>query len=79
MKTVAILAALTLASISVPAETPEELLQPREISFKCDEKTKVCTLEQGDLEFLMKQNILLSNIAIVMWDKIQSCRGGRSI
>ena len=70
---------LFLAALAFPAYayTPEQLLSHRDIAFKCDEATKVCTVAQDDFEYMINRDRLLAELVSRLYDRVQSCQGIR--
>ena len=79
-----VFAALALLAVMV-AITPalarefaaEELMGERVITPPVC-KDGVCTMKQGDLEFLVARGRLMEQVANRLYDRLNSCRGGHS-
>lgn len=67
---------LLLVSFAAWAFSPEELLSERQVSIKCE--NGVCTVPQQDMEWIVGRDRLLSQLVDRLYDKAQSCNGGRS-
>ena len=74
----AFLAVIVAITPAIAAEfTPEELMGERTITPPVC-KDGVCTMKQGDLEFLVARGRLMEQIATRLYDRLNSCRGGHS-
>lgn len=73
MRVFALVAFLALPAV---AYTPEELLTARQVGIKCD--AGVCTVSQADMEWIVGRDRLLSQLVDRLYEKAQSCNGGRT-
>lgn len=72
----AIAAGLVLLVGMVWAFTPEELMGERVISPPVCDAGK-CTLAEDDLQFIMQRGRLMEEVANRLYQRLNSCRGGR--
>lgn len=65
--------ALAAAFIPALAYTPKELLGDRDVPINCDNKTRVCTIAQDDLEWMVGRDRLMHGILEQTAQQLKNC------
>lgn len=69
---------LVMAFVPAFGYTPEELMGERVIQPpKCADG--VCTIREEDWDFVAQRGRLMEEVATRLYNKLNSCRGGRNI
>lgn len=71
----ALAVAIVVALSFVPAfaYTPQELLDAREVHFDCDKKTKVCSMSEDDLRYMVERDALLTQLLERVAVQLKNC------